>query len=135
MKPLFADTSFFVAFLNAKDENHELAVEHMASSPERIVTTVWVLVELGNYLSKAEQRRLFGPFLQELRRERMMFIIPLKYEQFERGVRLYDQRPDKQWSLVDCISFVIMKQRRISDALSADHHFEQAGFTILLKKP
>ena len=46
---------------------------------------------------------------------------------------LFDKRPDKQWSLTDCIAFVVMTRRGIQDALTADHHFEQAGFTALLK--
>jgi uncharacterized protein len=54
---------------------------------------------------------------------------------FEDGIELYEQRSDKDWSLTDCISFVIMEERAISDALTADHHFEQAGFHALLKKP
>ena len=51
----------------------------------------------------------------------------------ERGLALYDARPDKQWSLTDCISFLVMQDRRITEALTGDHHFEQAGFTALLK--
>ena len=54
-------------------------------------------------------------------------------ELFEQGVGLYDERHDKQWSLTDCISFVVMKQRNLQDALTGDHHYEQAGFTALLK--
>jgi predicted nucleic acid-binding protein len=50
-----------------------------------------------------------------------------------RGIQLYDSRPDKQWSLTDCISFVVMQDRGIVEALTGDHHFEQAGFTALLK--
>jgi len=52
---------------------------------------------------------------------------------FERGIELYTARTDKQWSRTDCISFVVMKQRSIQDALTGDHHYEQAGFTALLK--
>jgi len=52
---------------------------------------------------------------------------------FQRGLKLYDERPDKEWSLTDCISFVVMKDEGISDALTGDQHFEQAGFIPLLK--
>jgi uncharacterized protein len=52
---------------------------------------------------------------------------------WQRGIELYAERPDKGWSLTDCISFVVMQDRGITDALTADHHFEQAGFTALLK--
>ena len=56
-------------------------------------------------------------------------------ELFERGCRLYADRPDKDWSLTDCISFVVMEEKAITEALTADHHFEQAGFNALLLKP
>jgi predicted nucleic acid-binding protein len=52
---------------------------------------------------------------------------------FERGLSLYSRRPDKDWSLTDCISFVVMEEHGLRDVLTADHHFQQAGFTILLK--
>jgi predicted nucleic acid-binding protein len=52
---------------------------------------------------------------------------------YDAGIELYRLRPDKDWSLTDCISFVVMAKRGISAALPADRHFEQAGFTALLK--
>ena len=52
---------------------------------------------------------------------------------FDEGVRLYVARPDKDWSLTDCISFVVMRERGITEALTGDRHFEQAGFVALLK--
>jgi predicted nucleic acid-binding protein len=54
-------------------------------------------------------------------------------EVFERGCELHACRPDKGWSLTDCISFVVMEERGIHEALTGDHHYEQAGFTALLK--
>jgi predicted nucleic acid-binding protein len=59
--------------------------------------------------------------------------VPASGELFQRGLALFDKRPHKKWSLVDCISFVVMKQRRLTDALTTNHHFEQAGFQVLLK--
>jgi len=50
----------------------------------------------------------------------------------QRALRLYDERPDKEWSLTDCLSFLVMERQRIRDALTTDHHFEQAGFRVLL---
>lgn len=68
MTILFADTSFFVAFLNPNDVHHELATEYMETFDEWILTTQWVLAELGNYLCRASTRELFGPFVRELDR-------------------------------------------------------------------
>jgi predicted nucleic acid-binding protein len=60
-------------------------------------------------------------------------IVASSRELFRRGFDLYADRPDKEWSLTDCISFVVMTDRRITDALTGDHHFEQAGFVAILK--
>jgi hypothetical protein len=60
-------------------------------------------------------------------------IIPAEPQLYEEGIALYRARPDKDWSLTDCISFVVMKARGITEALTGDHHFEQAGFVALLK--
>lgn len=135
MIALFGDTSFFVAFLNPKDANHDLAVEYQDTYPGRIVTTLLVVTELGNYLSKGPVRRLFVPFVRQLRTERLVLILPWDAALFERSLDFYGRRPDKNWSLTDCHSFLTMKARKLTDALTADHHFEQAGFTILLKVP
>ncbi len=59
--------------------------------------------------------------------------IPASSELLRRGVALFEQRPDKSWSLTDCTSFIVMEDRGIREALTGDHHFEQAGFTPLLK--
>ena len=63
-----------------------------------------------------------------------MTVIPASSDLLRRGTQLFESRPDKPWSLTDCISFVIMKDQEIQEALTADHHFEQAGFTVLLKQ-
>jgi len=133
MNPLFADTSFFVAFLGDKDEHHELAVEYMDAYPGRILTTLWVLAELGNYLSNGQTRRLFAPFVKRLRQERRVRILPLDEALFGQAIDLYGRRLDKDWSVTDCISFVTMRKEGVMEALTADHHFEQAQFRILLK--
>ena len=133
MSTQFADTSFFVAYVNPKDDRHSLAYEHMAQSAAPLVTTTWVLVELGNYLADGPNRDLFHTLVRRLRTQRRVTIVPADEASFERGLRLYAERSDKEWSVTDCISFVLMRERRIREALTTDHHFEQAGFTILLK--
>ena len=134
MNWLFADTSFFVAYLNPRDVNHAVATESMTTSDDRIVTTQWVLAELGNFLAEGPNRRLFGPLVRALSAEDRFEILTADEESFVRGFELFVRRPDKEWSFTDCASFIVMKDREITDALTADHHFEQAGFTLLLKK-
>jgi uncharacterized protein len=133
MNTLLADTSFFVAYLNPRDEHHSMAVEWMTASSERIVTSQWVLAELGNYLSEGPNRRLLGSLVRALLTEERVEIVPADHDSFLRGLSLYVRRPDQSWSFTDCTSFCLMKTRKIRDALTTDHHFRQAGFTVLLQ--
>lgn len=130
MTALFADTSFFVSFLSFDDEYYPSACKYMADHQGQILTTEWVLLELGNYLA-SNGRRLFGPLIGTLRDD-PRFVILWSREGFDAGVRLYNRRSDKRWSLTDCISFIIMEDHHITAALTADHHFQQAGFEVLL---
>lgn len=130
--PTFADTSFFVAYLSPRDEWHDVAHRQMRSFVGPILTTDWVLVELGNWFSRID-RRLFADFANDLPTDIRFEIAPADRKAYEGGLGLYSGRPDKDWSFIDRISFTVMQDRGITEALTADHHFEQAGFRILLK--
>ncbi len=132
MSALFADTSFFVAYLSERDEHHAMAVEWMIGSSEQIVTSEWVLAELGNFLAEGPDRRLFGPLVRALSAEKRVEVVPADHDAFLTAMSLYVRRADKLWSFTDCASFCLMKARKMRDALTADHHFQQAGFTVLL---
>jgi predicted nucleic acid-binding protein len=73
-----------------------------------------------------------GDFIRDLQHDSRVTIVPPSFDFFERGFDLFCARVDKDWSLTDCISFVVMQERGLTEALTADRHFEQAGFTILL---
>jgi predicted nucleic acid-binding protein len=133
MKSYFADTSLFVAFLNPRDQYHESAVECIGNESNYLVTTIWVLVELGNFLCKSRTRRRFVPFVRDLRADPLIEVVPPTADVLEQALSLYHRRPDKAWSMTDCISFVVMRERGLSEAFTTDHHFVQAGFKILLK--
>ena len=133
MTSYFADTSLFVAFLNPRDEYHDMAVAYLSDESHRLVTTNSVLIELGNFVSKTRARRRFVPFVRDLSDDPLVEITPSTAEIFEQALELYRRRPDKHWSMTDCISFVTMQERGLTEALTADHHFVQAGFKILLK--
>jgi predicted nucleic acid-binding protein len=133
MTPCFADTYYFLALLNARDEAHERAVALANELRGSIVTTTWVLTELADGLAETPGRSVFAEFLVRFRGDERAIIVETSDELFERGVELYQGRPDKGWSLTDCISFTVMQDREITDALTADHHFEQAGFTLLMR--
>lgn len=128
----FADTSFFIAFANERDENHNKAVEIATTNRGSILTTDFVILELGNYFSRVGDRESFLALLPDLQNERDL-VVPGSRELMEQGIDLYGKRLDKSWSLTDCTSFLVMEEFGIVEALTTDHHFEQAGFAILLK--
>jgi predicted nucleic acid-binding protein len=134
MKPLFADTSFFVAVLNERDVFHSLADQLSRQFSGPVITSHWILLELANYFAARQKRSLVPVFIDSLLSDPMMQCEPANAPAFTQGLELYRQRPDKTWSLTDCLSFQIMQRLAISQVLSSDHHFEQAGFEILLKK-
>ncbi|MCX6909596.1 MAG: PIN domain-containing protein [Verrucomicrobia bacterium] len=133
MKPVFADALHFIALLSADDHWHLQAVALNREPPGPLVTTEWVLMEVGDGFSFPTGRPRFLRMLELLRQQPDVEIVPATSALFQRGVALYAQRPDKDWSLTDCTSFVVMQERGLTDALTHDHHFEQAGFSILLK--
>jgi len=94
---------------------------------------MWVLTELGDALHRGRNRKTFAHFLDTLGEHEDLDIVPASAELFQRGIALFRLRPDKEWSLTDCISFVVMAEKGISEALTSDRHFEQAGFKVLLK--
>ena len=132
MTALFADTSFFIAYLNPRDAFHREADACLSDRAEPIISTQWVLAELGNYLARGD-RHLFVELMRQLPLSPRFQILPVNDQSFREAVELYSERPDKQWSFVDCASFATMKRQRIREALTTDRHFEQAGFVVLLK--
>ena len=131
MKSVFADTSFFVAFLSTSEPYHAKAVEGLHSF-SHIVTTNLIVIELGNFLCRSKLRTEFVPLVRELKNNPRVDIVYCGDELTDTGLDLYHDRPDKSWSITDCISFVVMRQMKLTTALTADHHFEQAGFSIRL---
>jgi predicted nucleic acid-binding protein len=99
-----------------------------------LLTTIWVITEVADALAGRQGRRAFEIFYQTLQADKRMRILTAQPSHWDRGLDLYFQRPDKKWSLTDCISFVVMKDEGLTDALTGDGHFEQAGFIVLLRK-
>jgi predicted nucleic acid-binding protein len=132
MTPCFADTFFFLALVVRKDPKvHEAAAAaHQSGRP--MVTTAWVIVELADALCDAVNRPVFDRLYSTLLNSPRVEIIPPDERWLDLGIQRFNSRPDKDWSLTDCISFVVMEHRGLTEALTADHHFEQAGFAALL---
>lgn len=133
MNSCFADTSYFLALLVPKDVNHNAANHWAAQSRRPIVTSAFVVVEVANFLSGKPIRVVFSSFLRALAADSRVTVVQSSSELFQGGCKLYMARSDKAWSLTDCISFEIMREHGIHDALTADKHFEQAGFNVILK--
>src|SRR3972149_2355849 len=132
MKPVFADTSFYIALVNPRDAHHPDALAYMRNHHGRVTTTDYVLIEVGNWLSQTDDRPSFIALMRQLETDPELSVVPGSHDLFEQGYELYKTRADKAWSLTDCISFVVMEQMGLSEALTADRHFGQAGFTVLL---
>jgi predicted nucleic acid-binding protein len=132
VKAVFADTSYYVAMTSPRDSRHDSAVAFSDVRRERIVTTEYVLVELGNYLARGPNRPLFVGLFRHLQADPETLIIRASEDLLQKGLDLYENRPDKAWSLTDCISFIVMREHGLTEALTGDRHFEQAGFKALL---
>lgn len=132
MKTVFADTFFFLAILNPKDAAHQSSIAASRATCGRWITTAWVLTEVADAMALPGNRTVYLKFLRTLEANRNVTIAPPTESLYRRGLEFYAERPDKEWSLTDCISFVVMQENAITDALTGDHHFSQAGFVALL---
>jgi uncharacterized protein len=133
VKPIFADSFYLLALFNGSDAAHERARKISAKLQGLLVTTDWVLAETADALCDPLNRMRCVAFINDLRRSTRVEIEPASRASFDVGWKLYQERPDKDWSLTDCISFAVMQERGIEEALTGDHHFEQAGFRALLR--
>ena len=134
MRRVFADTSFYQALLNPRDSWHTVSVDLANSFGGQVLTSEYVLCELGALMSHGHLREIFVELTRELASAPHVETVPASHELFEEGLDLFSNRLDKEWSLTDCISFVLMTKRNINEALTCDRHFEQGGFQVLLKR-
>ncbi len=137
MNELFLDTSFSIGLVSPRDQINKKAVD-WSKKIEKLkipmVTTQAVLLEIGNALSKIAFRQVGIGLLTNLENDPDTTIISLTDEIYNKAFELFRSRPDKEWGLVDCISFVVMRERNIEAALTADEHYIQAGFRALLRE-
>jgi len=133
MTAAFADTAYFLALLNPSDQLHSKARDLNRTDSRPLVTTEFVLMEVGDGLSRPTNRPLFARLRELLAAQLDVEVIPASSSLFQKGCELHAKRTDKDWSLTDCTSFVVMAERKIEDALTSDHHFQQAGFNPLME--
>ncbi len=132
---VFADTYFYLALLNPRDAAYGTAHRWSSGSSIReVVTTAWVLLELADAMHMPGGRTVAASFIADLHLAVNTRIVPASEKLLERGFVLYASRPDKAWSLTDCLSFVVMADERLTQALTGDHHFTQAGYEALMQE-
>jgi len=131
----FIDTCYIVALYQKNDLLHSKAklLKASLSSTDELCTTEAILLEIGNSLSHPRFRKDVALFLQSAYQDPSLNLILLETPLIQKGIERFSKRLDKQWGLIDCISFIVMEKYNIKKALTSDTHFEQAGFQILLK--
>jgi uncharacterized protein len=131
MTEIFADSSYWIALLNPKDALHEKARNYPCS--DRLVSTLAVQLEVMDAFSSPPFRQFASLFWKMTSNNADITVVELSADLMKRAMDLFDHRPDKSWTLTDCVSFVVMHERKLTDALTHDHHFEQVGFRALLR--
>ena len=135
MHPVFADACFWIALLLERDALHEVALRLSNElAHRRVITSELVPVEVLNFMGGYGEvkRRAAVSLVTGFKSSTRVKVEPVRTEQFWNAVDFYNARPDQEWGLVDCASFQLMQANSIQDALTNDHHFTQAGFTILM---
>ena len=136
MNAVFADTSYWIALVAENDKLRSKALEiSIAVKATKVLTSEAVLTELLDGASQrgAYQRDKVSSFVQSLISSQSIEIISVSAKLFANAFSLFKLRLDKGWSMTDCISFVICAEHNISEVLTYDHHFVQAGFVALLR--
>ena len=133
--PLFIDTGYVYAITNPNDQWHDKAIQwqsKVVSDNLSLITTQFVLTEIADGLSPVKFRRSALQVIHTLQDNSLVEVVPASADLFRAGLELYEGRPDKDWGLTDCISFIVMTRHNLTDALTTDDHFRQAGFRPLL---
>lgn len=137
MKAVFADAFYWTALTSADDRFHDRAVDFSLSlRPEKLITTDDVLDEYLAFFAGAipHLRMKAGNTVGRLLENSGVLVIPQNRESFVAGLELYRARPDKGYSLTDCVSMQTMRREGLTDVLTNDRHFEQEGFRVLFRE-
>jgi predicted nucleic acid-binding protein len=134
---VFLDSSGLLALLNRRDALHDHALrvrDELVSQQAHLVTTDWVLSEFLGAAARLESRVYAARWIVQLQQSRLTTIVEASRQGWLEAFALYRTRPDKAWSLVDCASMLLCRNRTIRQVFTHDHHFEQAGFRALLRQ-
>jgi len=128
---VFVDTSFVLALINERDQYHQQA-EALSFEFEQsfLITTVAVLLEIGNALAK-DFRQEANTVIRLLRSSARVDVVQIDERLLEKALEIYEKYNDKTWGLVDCLSFIVMGERGLTDVLTFDKDFSAAGFSVV----
>jgi len=136
MEAIFMDSFAWIAAINKSDNYHEICLsilEELLNNQAKLITTNYVLVETINALSKVEYRKTAIEFIDKLEKSPSVQIIRITDEIYNNAWTFYKQRMDKDWGITDCTSFEVMRAFNVKKAFTNDKHFEQAGYSLLVK--
>lgn len=133
---IFVDTVAWLALANKSDLLHRRTMDlnqELLSKGTHYITTDYVLTEVANSLARPPHRKSIIRFLEAILSSKSVAILIITRERFLHAWQLYRSRPDKEWGLTDCTSFIIMEEQRLREAFTSDRHFQQAGYRCLLQ--
>lgn len=134
---VFVDTSAWLALINEADTEHATAKtlrDKLLRSKKRFLITDYIIVEIANSLCKTRWRSHAVRLINSIRETDSIEVVEIDKEILDDAWGMYSTRTDKEWSLTDCVSFVVMKRHGIKEAFTNDRHFEQAGFIVLMRQ-
>jgi len=133
---VFLDTAFVLALASPSDQYHEKAKElsrQIKKEGIALLTTRAILIEIGDAMAGQRRRKAGTVMLESLENDDNLEIFPSNEELYSKAFDLFASRSDQEWGMTDCISFVVMRDEKITEALTTDSHFEQAGFVALMR--
>jgi predicted nucleic acid-binding protein len=133
---VFMDSGGFLALWDSSDEHHKAAVQlqnELARKRRGFVTSEYIVDETVTLLSRRHSHAAAVDFLDTIERSDAVRLEWVGPERFWAATRFFGRHEDKEWSFTDCVSFTMMRELRIREAFTTDHHFRQAGFSALLR--
>jgi len=133
---VFLDTAFILALASPSDQYHEKAKElsrQIKKEGIALLTTRAILIEIGDAMAGQRRRKAGTVMLESLENDDNLEIFPSNEELYSKAFDLFASRSDQEWGMTDCISFVVMRDEKITEALTTDSHFQQAGFVALMR--